>query len=228
MTLLTFPTVTDDTGTKTDGTIINSALFASIKTGIEAVTHSTNNATVDPNDIIDEVVTARGSAASLDARLDVALNADGSLANGVVQRFNTNTTPVGNIGAGEDNLIQYTLPANTLAATGRVVRITAWGSFAANGNNKTLKAYFGATSISLLSAVAVNSAAWIAVVHIIRTGASAEILFGELHYASTLAAITSPATPAEDTTAAVVIKFTGEATATNDVIQSGMIVEVMN
>lgn len=79
MTLLTtWPTVTDDSGTKQDGTIFNQTLTNAMKSAIEAVVHSTTNTTTTPEDIIDEVVTARGSMPSLDARLDVALNEDGT------------------------------------------------------------------------------------------------------------------------------------------------------
>lgn len=80
MVLLTsWPTVTDDSGTKTDGTIFNKALTDAIKAEIERLIHSTTNTTVSPEDIIDEVVTARGSKASLDARLDVSMNDDGTM-----------------------------------------------------------------------------------------------------------------------------------------------------
>lgn len=80
MTLLTtWPTVTDDSGTKTDGTLFNKALTDAMKSAIETVVHSTTNPTVSAEDVIDEVVNARGSKANLDARLDVALNEDGTL-----------------------------------------------------------------------------------------------------------------------------------------------------
>lgn len=80
MTLLTtWPTVTNDTGTKTDGTLFNQALTDAMKSAIEAVVHSTTNPTITPEDIIDEVKNARGSLSTLDARLDVSLNEDGTL-----------------------------------------------------------------------------------------------------------------------------------------------------
>jgi hypothetical protein len=81
--LTTWPTVTNDSGTKTDGTIFNQALTDAIKAAIEAVVHSTTNPTISPEDLIDEVVDARGSRATLDARLDISLNEDGTLRTGL-------------------------------------------------------------------------------------------------------------------------------------------------
>ena len=78
MPLSAWPTVTDDSGTKQDGTIFNKALTDAIRASIEAAVFSTTNPSVTAEDIIDEVVAARGSKASLDARLDVSLNEDGT------------------------------------------------------------------------------------------------------------------------------------------------------
>lgn len=78
MTQLTWPTTTDDSGTLTDGSIINQTYLYAIRDTINDKIHSATNPTVTPEDIIDEVVTARGSLGSLDARLDVEHNNDGT------------------------------------------------------------------------------------------------------------------------------------------------------
>lgn len=70
---------TDDVGDNVSGTKINRSFFSTLKTAIDNLIHSPANPTVDPNDITDEVVAARGSKASVDARLDIALNEDGTL-----------------------------------------------------------------------------------------------------------------------------------------------------
>lgn len=70
-----WPSITDDSGTKTDGTLINKALFDSIKASIEADVFS---GTTSAKNIIDEVIAARGTLGSLDERLDVSLNEDGT------------------------------------------------------------------------------------------------------------------------------------------------------
>ena len=69
-----WPTLADDTGAGQDGTVLAKARFDEIKASVEDQVHSSTNPTIKPNATIDEVVTARGSMGSLDARLDVALN----------------------------------------------------------------------------------------------------------------------------------------------------------
>jgi len=73
-----WPTLADDTGAGQDGTVLAKARFDEIKASVEDQVHSSTNPTIKPNATIDEVVTARGSMGSLDARLDVALNEDGT------------------------------------------------------------------------------------------------------------------------------------------------------
>lgn len=79
MGLSNWPSLTDDDGSLTLGTEIDKAVFDAIKASIEADMYSSTNPTVTAENAIDEVVAARGSKASLDARLDVALNEDGTL-----------------------------------------------------------------------------------------------------------------------------------------------------
>lgn len=79
MALSNWPTIVDDDGSLTLGTVINKAVFDAIKASVEDDLFSAVNPAITAEDIIDEVVTARGSKASLDARLDVALNEDGTL-----------------------------------------------------------------------------------------------------------------------------------------------------
>lgn len=78
MALTGWPSVIDDDGSKTFGTRFNKALTDAIKASIEASIFSGTNPSISPAAIIDEVVAARGSKSSLDARLDVALNEDGT------------------------------------------------------------------------------------------------------------------------------------------------------
>jgi hypothetical protein len=60
----------------------------------------------------------------------------------------------------ETTLYTYTLPANTLVNVHDAVFYHASGTFAANGNNKTLTAYFGATTLGTTGAQAYNGVAW--------------------------------------------------------------------
>jgi hypothetical protein len=79
MALAGWPTIVDDTGGGQDGTVLDAALFAAMEAAIEAQTGSVTNPTVTPADTTDEVVQARGSLPTLDGRLDVSLNNDGTL-----------------------------------------------------------------------------------------------------------------------------------------------------
>lgn len=77
MGLAGWPTVTDGSD-PTTGTVFNKALTDSIKASVEGDVTAVTNPTVKAKTIIDEVVAARGSKVSLDARLDVLLNEDGT------------------------------------------------------------------------------------------------------------------------------------------------------
>ena len=78
MTEVAFPTFSNDSGDLQSGTIINEDWLQDVEDAINAIVHSSTNPTVTPEDIIDEVVTARGSIGTLDGRLDVEHNNDGT------------------------------------------------------------------------------------------------------------------------------------------------------
>ena len=115
---------------------------------------------------------------------------------------------------------------------GQVVRVTAWGITAATGSTKQIKAYFGATSVDLFPAVVLDGTVWEAEFRIIRTGATAQIIkcWFDSYDTSSGANQTYQAvevTPAETLSCAVTIKLTGATTTTDDIVQKGMIVELL-
>lgn len=147
----------------------------------------------------------------------------------------TSTSVVGNVGAGEDDLISTTLAANSMSANGKMVRVLFFGTLAATAASKRIRFYFGATAVIDTGALFNDSTAytWIGEMWVIRTGAATEIAWAEIRY-YTSGAIPSAsgvrgatATPAADTTAAITIKATGEATNNNDITQTGMVIEVV-
>jgi len=79
MSNITPPAYVDDSGTGRDGTVVDVAFLDAWETTINDQVASATNPTIKPKDTIDEVVTARGSMATLDTRLDVSLNEDGTL-----------------------------------------------------------------------------------------------------------------------------------------------------
>src|SRR5574341_66110 len=77
--LTAWPAVTDDDGSGQYGTIGDKAWSDAARDAVEALIHSLTNPTISPADIINEVKAARGSLGTLDGRLDVSLNEDGTL-----------------------------------------------------------------------------------------------------------------------------------------------------
>jgi hypothetical protein len=158
---------------------------------------------------------------------------DGSQLTGLNKKLSGQFTSLGNVGSGEDTLMSYTLPAGTLSADGMAVRVTAFGTYAANTNSKNVKGYVGSTVVVGGTANTVNLAShrWVAVVEIIRTGASASLTFGRFTRGNTVeggeAVTVRQQTQAESWAAPVSISFTGEGVSNNDITQSGMIIELL-
>lgn len=125
--------------------------------------------------------------------------------------IHVNTTAVGNAAnTNEQDLWTYSLPANTLNADGRGVRITLLGQGAANTNSKTWKLFFGATQI-FANTSSTTGVRFRAVVDVIRTGAASQI-WGS-HNGTLNGMWSESGTAAADTTGAIVIKATGTAAA---------------
>lgn len=140
------------------------------------------------------------------------------------------TTNVGNVGAGEDDLMTTTLPANILEDVGDLVRIRAWGTAANNANAKTLKLYFGATAIVSQSLTVSQAGKWSIEALVIRTGSDTQESWA-LIVESVAAALAAGKHAQEistalviDEDAAIIVKCTGTGVADNDIVQEGMTV----
>ena len=138
------------------------------------------------------------------------------------------STAVGNVDAGTDDLITYSLPASSLVAAGRGIRIKAWGTTANNANAKTLTLDFGSQVIST-QAMTVNEAnVWEMTAVVARTGASTQDIFARLDQLTGTALRKGTITAGTQTeTGAIVIKCTGTATTTNDIVCEGMLIEAL-
>ncbi len=113
--LASWPTVTDDSGTKTDGTIINKALTDAVKASVEDQVHSSTNTLIKPKAITDEVVTARNGEASLSARLALIGGADQTITGGLNVGF-TGTVDADTIKVGDD-VARFSFSAGNPAIT---------------------------------------------------------------------------------------------------------------
>jgi len=129
---------------------------------------------------------------------------DNSYTGTLAQNIVSNATAAGTT---EQTLASYSLPANTMNRNGQRLKLRAWGTTAANGNTKTVKLYFGASSVSL-GALATNNKNWYVEAEVVRTGAAAQFFFGNGQTDTT--AITPTFTSGtDDFTTALTLKVTG-------------------
>lgn len=142
--------------------------------------------------------------------------------------LNVNVTAVGNVGAGEDDLMTYALAASKLSAVGSLVRVRLWGTTANNATAKTLKVYVGAVAALSLALTISQAGRWVVDVIIVKTGASTQDISVELREVTAALAAAKGAhvitTGTEVDTAAITLKATGTGGADNDLVQEGMIV----
>lgn len=138
---------------------------------------------------------------------------------------NVNTTSVGNVGAGEDDLMTFSLPASSLSTNGDYIEIHAWGTTASNANNKQIKIYFGSTALFTSSNSGANNIDWSFTARVIRTAAATQESICDFLSEGTFTNGTNRTTPAETLSNSITIKCTGTATSDNDIVQRGLIVK---
>jgi hypothetical protein len=138
------------------------------------------------------------------------------------------SSTVGNLGAGEDDLSSYSVPAALLNVNGDSLTFEAAGTITSNVNAKRLRVRFGATVIFDSGAAGFPISAalnWTIAGRIIRTGAATQkALVSLTTNNASLAAYASYATATETLSGAVTLKLTGEAVSDNDIVQELMTV----
>ncbi len=138
----------------------------------------------------------------------------------MVGNAKSDVSTIGNVGTGVDNLLSFVIQANVLANTGDYAEFDAFGEFAANANNKTLKIVYGTTTIFNTGAVAFNASNWRIHAKILYTGASAQktiVTFWSTD--ATTPFLQEIFATTESNAANKTIQFTGEATSNNDITQ---------
>lgn len=132
------------------------------------------------------------------------------------------TAEVGNVGTGEDNLITYLLPASCFAATAKGLRLRAWGTGANNDNAKIVRMYFGATAVASANLTASQANQWNLEAEIYSTGANAQDFFSSfIQTGAANVLISNTGTLIHSDAAIATCKCTGEASANNDIVQTG-------
>jgi hypothetical protein len=140
--------------------------------------------------------------------------------------LHSDTTPVGNIGIGEDTLITYSMNANTLVFNGNYLEILAWGITAPNANNKRIKLKIGSTILLDTGLIAANAASWFINTRLIRTAASVEQSIASILSNSSLIIDSATYTEVTENTAAILDIFcTGEAINDDDIVQKGLLIK---
>lgn len=138
---------------------------------------------------------------------------------GVGGSLRVNTTDVGNVGTGVDDLMSYSIPASTLSTNNEYIEFSFTFTFAANANNKTVRVVYGATEIYNSTAQAQNGGSMEVIGKIIRTGATTQKVIVSVSTDGTLYTdLTNYTTAAETLSGAVTLKATGEATSNNDIV----------
>lgn len=141
--------------------------------------------------------------------------------------INSDLTSSGNVTTAETTFDQFTLDSNQLNSSGDAIHIVAWGTVANNANVKTLTFYFGtATQAFVLPASTATN--WKLDVWIVAASPTSQV--GIAHMQSgVIATATSDVfniTATQNTRNTLVVKTTGTATSTDDILQKGMLVLV--
>ena len=150
----------------------------------------------------------------------------------MIGTLEVNTTSDGNTGLSTDSPLQtkYPLPANSLSSGSKGIRITHWGTGAANANTKTLTAFFGTTRLIEAASTSANALSWKIVVHVFRTGANTQLYQAELTIYGTAieAHLVTNGTCAETDTSAIDLWAAGTSINTNDLVQKCRLIEFIN
>lgn len=141
-----------------------------------------------------------------------------------------NLADVSNSLAAETDLHSYTIPAAHFNVNGRAIRLTAWGSSAANTNTKTLRLKFGSTPVTVVlnpTQTAPNNLPWRVQAMIARTGSNAQKLYVNVQLGTAVELI-STVTGAENDSNPLVLKITGQGSASGDLTIRGSMVEYLS
>jgi hypothetical protein len=131
----------------------------------------------------------------------------------------------------ETDLSSHSLELNTLLAAGDAIEIEAWGTYAANANTKTVRMYFGGTSLLSTKMQTTGSGGdWRVKATVMRRTNTTQVAntWGQNDQAGTGTFRALATSPGETLSGAVTVKTTGQSgTASNDVIQEGFQIKVI-
>jgi hypothetical protein len=185
----------------------------------------TNLALTTP--LINQIKDSAGTVA-----LDLGTVGSSSLTPRVVGTIDVQSAANQNTSSGETTIYTYSLPAGALNANNKAIRIRAWGTHAANGNNVTLKLYFGSTVLTTKAWASSGGFGYLEGV-VIRTGAATQNATATSWLntganANISANAINNSNPTETLSGAVTCKLTATGVATGDFTGGGWSVEILN
>ncbi len=124
----------------------------------------------------------------------------------------SSVTSAGNVGAGEDDLFSYTLPASKFSADTQTIQANLAGYIIGHASGtRTIKIYFGGTQIFTSGALAeTTNCSWAANVLLIRQSSSAVKYRVDFSRRATNSSIASSAVTGLTLTNTQIFKVTGE------------------
>ena len=184
---------------------------------------------VGPDEWNDGLVVSEGSDGQVMMRRTAATDGFSLVNLGALLAF-INVTQAANSGTGETDLHSFTIPASHFDANKRAVRITAKGSFAGNGNTKTLKFYLGTEDVTLNpTTTAPNGVRFEVEIVAIRTASDAQSIYAKVLIGLLAFELVSVTSATEDDGAAIIAKLTGQSdTASSDILLDLTTVEFLN
>lgn len=140
-------------------------------------------------------------------------------------RLTAVTTAVGNVGTGEDTLQTYNVPGGVMSTDGDQVRMVAFGTFANNGNAKTLRAKYNGATVATATLPTSVAGSWRVEILVTRTGSATQDINATIVYNA--ASVTETNTGSATMSSNAAIRCTGEATSNNDIVSEQMTVDFL-
>ena len=149
--------------------------------------------------------------------------------------YQTSSAGVSPGATGADNVVAvYTLPASAFDKAGRVATIQAWGSFASNGDSKTIKIFMGCTAavvgstvsggtaIASTGSVATNGGGWAIAANVAKYGAAGsntqQAIHSQAQVGAAVSALLAPQNLTITESGAIIVAVTANTTTATDVV----------
>lgn len=195
--------------------------YGGTASGDDLILESTSHATKG-----DVLIQPNGGNVGIDATPNSSLSiragasADHANVGGVIH---VNLTPASNVGTGEDNLMTFDVPANTLAVDGDSLWFEAWGSGLADIVRVGVR--FGASGVNSIidNASFAGATEWAVRGRIVRAGAATQHAYAVMHWGS-FSEMDRTLSLDRTLSGGVTFRITGEGLATGDVTCEGLII----